>query len=104
MDKELAQYLNEAFSLELKERTYDQLKAVLASKINDLINNDFILLVHLLYRIDVNEAKLKRLLKENNAVDAVDIISSLIIERQMQKIRSRRESRRDNDSDEEEKW
>lgn len=104
MYKELAQYLNEAFSLELKEYSYDHLNAVLASKINDLINNDFSLLVQLLYRIDVNESKLKRLLKENNTVDAAGIIASLIIERQLQKIRSRKESSRDNNFDEEEKW
>src|SRR4051812_5182133 len=104
MDKELTQYLNETFSLELKENTYEQLKARLAVRINDLINNDFTLLIHLLYKVDVNESKLKRLLKENNTSDAAEIIASLIIERQLQKIRSRRESRRDNDLDEEEKW
>jgi hypothetical protein len=104
MDNELARYLNEAFSLELKESTYDQLKIILVVKINELINNDFSKLIHLLYKADVNEAKLKRLLKENDASHAAEIIASLIIERQMQKINSRRESRRDNDFDEEEKW
>ena len=104
MDKELIKYLNETFSLTLKEDTYEGLKHLLASKVNGLINNDFTQLVHLLYKVDVNEAKLKRLLKENDT-NAGEIIADLIIERQLQKIKSRRESRRDNnDFTEEEKW
>lgn len=104
MDKELIKYLNETFSLTLKEDTHEALKNRLAIKVNDLINNDFTQLVSLLYKVDVNEAKLKRLLKENDT-NAGDIIAELIIERQLQKIKSRRESRRDNnDFTEEEKW
>lgn len=76
----------------------------LSMAVNEMINRDFEKLVSLLYRIDVNENKLRRLLQEHIAADAADIIANLIIERQLQKIRSRRETRRDNDFDQEEKW
>lgn len=79
--------------------------ALLAGRINHLINADFSKLVQILYRIDVNETKLKRLLKENDTANAADIIAALVVERQLQKITSRRESRRDeNNFDEAEKW
>lgn len=104
MDKELAQFLNETFSLQLTENKHDQLQTILSSRINYLINNDFNLLVNLLYRIDVNETKLKKILKEKNTLDAAEIIATLFIERQLQKIKSRRESGRENDFSEEEKW
>jgi hypothetical protein len=79
--------------------------AALAMYINDLILNNFQELVYLLYRVDVSEQKLKTLLKENDKSDAGSIIATMMIERQIQKIRSRREHRRDNDIiDENESW
>ena len=59
----------------------------------------------ILYRIDVNERKLKYLLQENVGEDAAFIIADLIIERQIEKIKSRQQfSRRDDNISEEEKW
>ncbi len=81
------------------------LHAKLTTLINNLIINDFDGLIFILYRLDVSEGKLKKLLSENKKEDAADIIATLIIERQLQKIKSRKEYKRDNDSiDEEEKW
>lgn len=83
--------LNTAYGLELPEAaTMDQLETILAEKINTLINEDFASLVQLLYRIDVNEAKLKTLLRENTGSDADRLIARLILERQWQKIETRR--------------
>jgi len=83
--------------------TADQKK--LADKINELIQNDFQKLIAILYRLDVNEEKLKHLLRDNTGSDAGTIIADLIIERQIQKIKSRQQfRRRDNDIDENEKW
>ena len=65
----------------------------IAGYINDLILNDFNKLVALLYRIDINEEKLKKLLKETTGEDAGAIIARLIIERQSQKIASRKKFR-----------
>lgn len=86
--------LNRVWDLELTENTgAAQLETVLAEKLNALIQSDFSALVRLLYRIDINEARLRDLLKENAVEDAGKIIARLIIERQQQKILSRRQFR-----------
>lgn len=102
MDKELILSLNELFSLEIKEDAYQKLKARLAEKINELIIHDFNKLIQILYRMDVNETKLKILLKENSTQNASEIIASLVIERQLQKLKSRRDTKYKSDFDEEE--
>jgi hypothetical protein len=87
----LQQDLNAVYGLELSEAaTMDQLETLLAAKINTLINEDFSRLIQLLYRIDVSETKLKKLLRENNGSDADRLIARLILERQWQKIETRR--------------
>jgi hypothetical protein len=55
--------------------------------------------VQLLYRIDVSEAKLKYLLKENPNEDAGTMIAHLIIDRQIQKIKFRKEMSDHDDDD-----
>ncbi len=77
----------------------------LSAYINELINHDFERLVSLLYRLDVDEKKLKSLLAFQPGINSGDTIATLIIERQLQKIKSRQETRRDkNDWSEEEIW
>ena len=66
------------------------LEDALTFYINHLIQNDFQKLVSLLYKIDVDEGKLKRILRENPGKDAADIIAHLIIERELQKIETRK--------------
>jgi hypothetical protein len=81
-----------------------EIRKKLAIHVNDLINHDFEKLVSLLYRIDVNEAKLKHLLQENKNKDAGDLIAQMIIERQLQKIKTRNEFSKKKDESDEEKW
>lgn len=103
----MEKYLNETFHLSIPvNSTRDQSVNLLADRINYLIINDFSTLVQLLYRIDVSEQKIKTLLKENQGSDAGKILAALIIERQMQKIRSRQQTGRDdkNNIDETERW
>lgn len=76
----------------------------LADKINALIQQDFGALVQLLYRIDVSEDKLRRMLADNSGEDAGRLIARLIMERQRQKLESRRQYRQDHGADDEEKW
>lgn len=77
----------------------------LAAAINDCILTDFDKLLQLLYRLDIDEMKLRSLLKDIPGQDAGIIIADLIIERQVQKIKSRQQfSQRDNDISEEDKW
>lgn len=75
----------------------------LASEINQLILTNFEKLVQLLYRIDVSEAKLKTLLKENPEKDAGKLIAWLMTERQLQKIKQKA-TLQQNDDCEEERW
>jgi len=84
--------------------SFEKIKEKLAEYINHLINNNFEQLIYILYKVDVNESKLKRLLKENP--DAASVISDLIIERQLQKIKTRREFRTVNkkENSDEEMW
>ena len=88
--KELIQILNNELAIELPEKiSFEELKENLSQHINHLIQTNFQKLVSLLYRVDVSESKLKTLLKENADADAGRIIAELIIERQLQKIKSR---------------
>lgn len=106
METGIIKYIGEAFSLSIPAHTTAaQLEIFLSERINYLIVNDFSTLVHILYRIDVSEKKLKTLLKENTEANAGKIIAALVIERQLQKIRSRQQNR-DNKNiiDEDESW
>lgn len=77
----------------------------LSHEINHLIKTDFEKLVNLLYRIDVSESRLKEMLQTNMDKDAGEVIARLLIERQMQKIRLRKEFASGNTgTDDEEKW
>jgi hypothetical protein len=78
---------------------------LLAERINELLNTDFQKLVSILYRVDINEARLKQVLKDNPGTNAGLIIAELMIERQEQKIKSRSQfKQRDNNISDEEKW
>ncbi len=75
----------------IKETPKEEIRNRLIFLINELINNDFQALVQLLYRIDVNENKLKNLLKQNTDIESAKIIADLIIDRQLQKIATKKE-------------
>lgn len=103
---ELIQLLNNELPVEIATNiSYEEIHEKLSAYINNLIKNDFDKLITYLYRIDVNEHKLKSLLQQNQNEDAGNIIATLIIERQQQKIKTRQQfSQQDNNFDAEEKW
>jgi hypothetical protein len=68
-----------------------------ARQFNRLIENDFSALVSLLYRIDISESRLRYLLKENAGRDAGEIIAELVVQRLLQKIKTREEYRTKSD-------
>ncbi|HSZ86512.1 MAG TPA: hypothetical protein VK787_10800 [Puia sp.] len=84
--------------------SFEKIKEKLIAHINDLINNNFEELINVLYRVDVSEAKLKILLKEN--AESAFVIADLIIERQLQKIKTREQfkSTGKKENSDEEKW
>ena len=81
-----------------------EIRQLIVNFINKLLHTDFEKLISILYRVDVNENKLKQVLKENPDTDAGVIIADLIFERQAQKIKSRQEFRRDSTISDEESW
>jgi hypothetical protein len=82
-----------------------ELQQKLAEHINNVINSDFDKLLQLLYRMDIDEMKLRAVLSSHPDRNAGEMIAELMIERQLQKVKSRREfDRRDNNIDENEKW
>ena len=103
--KALLYDLNTSYGLNLQETpAMDSLEALLAERVNAMINGDFSALVQLLYRIDINESRLRLILQENRASDAGQLIARLILERQWQKILTRREYSRRDTPGEEERW
>ena len=89
----------------LQSANNDQLRERIIALVNTLINEDFHALLQLLYRIDVSENIIRSSLKNNSNTMTADVIADLIIERQLQKIESRKifNSKNDNLSNEE-KW
>lgn len=106
MNEALVNSLQNDLAIELPEKiSREELEAKLSVFINDLINHNFQQLVQILYRIDVNESKLKKLLQDNPQQDAGNLIARLIIERQLQKMKLKQEFRNKPPADnEEEKW
>ena len=98
--------INSEMGIDLAPRlSFEEMRLQLQAVVNKMIIDDFQQLVNILYRIDVNERKLKYLLQENVGANAAVIITDLIIERQLEKIKSRQQFSQQNDSiPDEEKW
>ncbi|HXB94538.1 MAG TPA: hypothetical protein VNU70_05245 [Puia sp.] len=100
--------LNRCQGWELSEGlTIAELEGWLAERLNEWIRWDFNALVSFLYRMDISESRLRALLKENPGEDAGSIIARMVLERQWQKIESRKRHRPDAGADEsggEERW
>ena len=97
--------INTSLDLRLAETlSYEELHSKLSEEINHLINHDFEKLVFYLYRIDVNENKMRNVLEQREGENASGLIADLIIERQLQKIESRKKFKTDGAIDENEKW
>lgn len=104
-EQQLIQSLNKELLLNIADATrLEEIERVVKQRVSELLQTDFNALVTLLYRIDVSEQKLKLLLETNQDTDAADIISRLIVERQIQKIKSRNEFKNNDNISEEEKW
>jgi hypothetical protein len=88
---------------ELPEQKTDPFP-LLVERISYLIDNDFNHLIFLLYRLDINEAKLKQHLAEDPS-NAANIIATLVVERIKQKQESRHQFKMNDDNiPEDEKW
>ena len=85
------------------EKSIEELKLALSGYINYLISNDFNKLMRILYRVDVSEKTLKINLQKQES-DPGTIIAEMIIERQLQKNKTRNQFKIIDDIPENEKW
>jgi hypothetical protein len=81
-----------------------ELRIDVIQHINHLLVYDFNKVIQILYRVDVNEQKLKELLQSNAQTDAAIIIADLLIERQEEKLKTKETFRSNTDIAEEDKW
>lgn len=89
---------------DLNTKELRKIKERLTEYINYLLVNDFNQLVQLLYRIDIDERKLKATLAAYTETDSAGIIAEQIIQRLIQKSLTRKQSNPDTAIDDEEKW
>lgn len=71
--------------MQVELRSGDDARAQMIQHINELIEHDFNRLISILYRIDVDEDKLKKRLREFPQVNAGEIILDMMVERQAPK-------------------
>lgn len=82
-------------SLQLKPVLVDattnevELIALISQLVQELIDTDFEKLLLILYRLDINEAKVKEAIDLSGPANAPMSIASLIVEREQQKIATR---------------
>lgn len=76
----------------------------LVDAVNDLLVNDFNALVQMLYRLDVDENKIRASLAGNRGTDAAELIAGLLLERQIQKLEYRKSVKVGLPEDEGERW
>ncbi len=75
----------------------------LGERINEMIIHDFNGLVTILYRFDVDEKRIRNNLRVGDH-DSGRLIAQMIVDRLLEKIKTRRQYRRDDLIDENEKW
>ena len=86
-----------------EKRSMEELKLFLSGYISHLISNNPDKLVSILSRVDVSEKLLKANL-QNQEENASNIMAEMIIERQMEKIKTRERYRSSDDVSDDEKW
>ena len=84
--------------------TREKVLRALTNLVAELIEKDFARLVQVLYRMDVEEEKLKKAFAENVGKDAATIIAELILQRHLQKLQTRAENKKPSPPSAEECW
>ncbi len=106
-DTTIKSALSQSLDLELSDNlSMDDLENVLAAHVNSMMTTDMNRLLNMLYRLDIDETRLRQMLEQNTGTDAGSIVARLIIERQIQKLQARQNFKPndENEIDETEKW
>jgi len=75
-----------------EEERFQAFRKLLIERIEELAGKNMDKLMWLLYRVDVSERKLHEILKQTPPENFASVIADMIIERQIQKIKTRKES------------
>jgi hypothetical protein len=73
------------------EGRFAEMRKILLQRIEELLEKDVEKLMWILYRIDVNEGKVRKMLEENSSLNYAEVLTDLIIERQIEKAKSRQQ-------------
>ena len=92
------------FDLTPNEWNREEFTLELARIIEELIARDFPRLINVLYRLDVDEQKLKNELKDNPGSPSGLQIANLIVERQLEKLKTRKQTDKNVDIPDNERW
>jgi hypothetical protein len=79
-------------------------RAAIETYIAALIERNFARLLEILYRVDINEMRIKTLLADTSDTNSATLITNLIIERQLQKLAFRQSQQPDTDIPEQDRW
>ncbi len=106
-NEEAIDLLARELELSSKTESAEKLREEAIEKVRYLILHDMPRLTSILYRVDVDENKLRSVLELSRDSDTAPIITDLILERQAQKLASRRANsgkKDDNDIPGIDKW
>ncbi len=90
---ELASSFGQERPAQVEHPTLEQVHTFVAANVTRLLENNPGLLMSILYRIDVPEPKVRHVLESEPPAVIVDRLTTLIIERQLEKVRIRRQYR-----------
>ena len=83
-----------SFELEkVNEITLEQIQKVLTSRIRDMLDKNVEKLLHILYRIDVNQKKTDKIFNSPFKDEIAENLAAAVIERQLEKIETRKKYR-----------
>jgi orotate phosphoribosyltransferase-like protein len=74
----------------VQQTTMDELKVRLTQIVTYLLDKDFEKFLHAMYRMDINEEKLKVALASDPPEQVAPNVAQLIIQRELQKVETRR--------------
>ena len=100
------QHISSNLESGLSLNQYELFRQELIDKINYLLVNDFATLVQILYRIDIDELKLKENLRQQNTEPAAKVIAEMMIKRVSNtlEIKKHYSNQTQNNVDEDLKW
>lgn len=95
-NQELATLIAQAFELEIETENWEKIKELLVSELIKLMLHSPEKLWNILYRIDVSETKVKAVFTNAAAHDIAPELANLIMERMLQKAKSRLAYKKEN--------